>query len=67
MFRRRRPPAGGRLRHSHADHVQGGLGAAGVIVASALADLVERSNDLIGDARTYLTELKLAASGAAAR
>ena len=54
---------------SQADHVRSvaRLGAAGVIVASALADLVERSDDPIAAARAYLTELKLAASGAVAR
>lgn len=54
---------------SQPDHVRtvARLGAAGVIVASALADLVERSDDPIAAARAYLTELKLAASGAVAR
>jgi tryptophan synthase alpha chain len=54
---------------SNADHVRAvaRLGAAGVIVASALADLVERSDDPIAAARAYLGELKLAASGAVAR
>ena len=31
-----------------------------MIVASALADLVERSGDPVGAARAYLTELKQA-------
>jgi tryptophan synthase alpha chain len=38
------------------------LGAAGVIVASALADLVERSPEPVSAARTYLRELKAAAT-----
>jgi len=34
------------------------LGAAGVIVGGALADLIERSTDPVGAVRTYLRELK---------
>ena len=47
---------------SSAEHVRRAarLGAAAVIVASALADLVERSGDPVGAARAYLTELKQA-------
>jgi len=54
---------------SQADHVRSvaRLGAAGVIVASALADLVERADDPVAAARAYLTELKLAAAAAVAR
>jgi tryptophan synthase alpha chain len=55
---------------SQPDHVRrvARLGAAGVIVASALADLLERSGaDPIPAARAYVSELKLAASGAVAR
>ncbi|MCA1644368.1 MAG: tryptophan synthase subunit alpha [Chloroflexi bacterium] len=46
------------------DHVRHAakLGAAGVIVASALADLVERSTDPVATARAYLAELKHAAT-----
>jgi tryptophan synthase alpha chain len=49
---------------SQPDHVRRAAraGAAGVIVASALTDLVERSDDPIGAARTYLGEMKQAAS-----
>lgn len=45
---------------SQPDHVRrvARLGAAGVIVASALADLVERSADPVDAARTYLREMK---------
>jgi tryptophan synthase alpha chain len=55
---------------SQPDHVQrvARLGAAGVIVGSALTDLVDRSDDPVAAARAYLGELKLAcASGAIAR
>jgi tryptophan synthase alpha chain len=47
---------------SQPDHIRrvAGLGAAGVIVASALVDVVERSADPVAAARTYLTELKQA-------
>jgi tryptophan synthase alpha chain len=38
------------------------LGAAGVIVASALADLIEHSADPVAAATSYLRELKLAAT-----
>ena len=38
------------------------LGAAGVIVASALADLIERADDPVVAASTYLREMKEAAS-----
>jgi tryptophan synthase alpha chain len=53
---------------SQPDHVRSvaRLGAEGVIVGSALTDLVERSADPVAAARTYLTELKLAASRALA-
>jgi tryptophan synthase alpha chain len=49
---------------SQPDHVRrtARLGAAAVIVASALTDLVERSADPINDAKAYLRELKQAAS-----
>jgi len=49
---------------SQADHVRRAarLGAAGVIVASALTDLVERSADPIAAASAYLREMKQAAS-----
>jgi tryptophan synthase alpha chain len=49
---------------SQANHVRRAarLGAAGVIVASALTDLVERSADPIAAASTYLREMKQAAS-----
>jgi tryptophan synthase alpha chain len=49
---------------SRPEHVQrvARLGAAGAIVASALADLVERSSDPVNDARAYLQEMKAAAS-----
>jgi tryptophan synthase alpha chain len=45
---------------SQPDHVRrvARLGAAGVIVASALADLVEKSADPVEAARTYLREMK---------
>ena len=51
---------------SQPSHVQRAaeLGADGVIVASALADLVERSTDPVAAARAYLHELKQAASAA---
>ncbi|HLZ31905.1 MAG TPA: tryptophan synthase subunit alpha [Chloroflexota bacterium] len=54
---------------SQPDHVRrvARLGAAGVIVGSALSDLVDRSADPVAAARAYLTELKLAAAGALAR
>src|SRR5437667_47350 len=47
---------------SSAEHVRRAarLGAAAVIVASALADLVEHSGDPVGAARAYLTDLKQA-------
>jgi tryptophan synthase alpha subunit len=53
---------------SQPDHVQRAAraGAAGVIVASALTDLVEHSDRPIDAARAYLREMKLAAAGAAA-
>lgn len=46
------------------DHVRRAakLGAAGVIVASALIELVERSAEPVSAARDYLTELKQAAT-----
>ncbi len=49
---------------SQTQHVQqiAQLGAAGVIVASALADLVERSPEPIAAARTYLHAMKAAAA-----
>jgi tryptophan synthase alpha chain len=49
---------------SQPDHVRRAAryGAAGVIVASALTDLVERSDDPIAAAREYLSELKQAAT-----
>jgi tryptophan synthase alpha chain len=49
---------------SQPDHVRRAarFGAAGVIVASALTDLVERSPEPITAARTYLAEMKQAAS-----
>jgi tryptophan synthase alpha chain len=49
---------------SQAQHVArvAALGASGVIVASALADLIERSADPLSAARTYLAELKGASS-----
>jgi tryptophan synthase alpha chain len=49
---------------SQTDHVQrvARLGAAGVVVASALADLIERADDPVAAVRTYLRELKEAAS-----
>ena len=49
---------------SQADHVRRAarLGASGVIVASALTDLVERSADPIAAANKYLREMKQAAS-----
>jgi tryptophan synthase alpha chain len=49
---------------SQADHVRRAarLGAAAVIVASALTDLVERSADPIPAASTYLREMKQAAA-----
>ena len=49
---------------SQPDHVQrvARLGAAGVVVASALADLIERADDPVAAARTYLREMKEAAS-----
>jgi tryptophan synthase alpha chain len=45
---------------SHPDHVRrvARLGAAGVIVASALTDLVEQSANPVEAARTYLREMK---------
>lgn len=45
---------------SRPDHVQrvARLGVAGVIVASALADLIERSADPVSAAATYLREMK---------
>ncbi len=43
------------------------LGASGVIVASALADLIERSDDPVAAAREYLTELKSATRVPASR
>jgi len=53
---------------SQPDHIRtvARLGAAGAIVASALADLVERSDDPVAAARAYLRELKLAGTGAPA-
>jgi len=52
---------------SSADHVRRAarLGAAGVIVASALADVVEQSSDPVSAARAYLVELKHAATAVA--
>jgi tryptophan synthase alpha chain len=52
---------------SQPDHVQRAsrFGAQGVIVASALTDLVERSSDPIGEARAYLADMKQAASAVA--
>jgi tryptophan synthase alpha chain len=52
---------------SRAEHVQrvANLGADAVIVASALADLVERSPDPVPAARAYLQELKHAAGSPA--
>ena len=52
---------------SQPDHVRRAakLGAAGVIVASALLDLVERSPDPVPAARAYLAELKAAATAVA--
>ncbi len=49
---------------SHPDHVRrvAALGADGVIVASALVDVIERSADPVGAARAYLAELKQAAA-----
>jgi tryptophan synthase alpha chain len=49
---------------SQAEHVRRAahFGAAGVIVASALTDLVERSADPIAAARDYLREMKQAAA-----
>jgi tryptophan synthase alpha chain len=49
---------------SQPDHIRrvAELGAAGAIVASALADLVERSPDPVAAARAYLSELKAATS-----
>jgi tryptophan synthase alpha chain len=54
---------------SQPDHVRSvaRLGAEGVIVGSALTDLIDRSPDPIVAARTYLVELKQAASGTLAR
>jgi tryptophan synthase alpha subunit len=43
------------------------LGAAGVIVASALVDLLERSADPVSSARTFLREMKAGGAPAAAR
>ena len=43
------------------------LGASGVIVASALADLIERSDDPVAAAREYLMELKSATRVPASR
>jgi tryptophan synthase alpha chain len=50
---------------SQPDHVRRAarLGAAGVIVASALTDLVEHSDDPVTAARAYLVEMKQAAVG----
>jgi len=49
---------------SQPDHVQRAarVGAAGVIVASALTDLVEKSDNPIAAATTYLREMKQAAT-----
>jgi tryptophan synthase alpha chain len=49
---------------SQPDHVQrvARLGAEGVIVASALADLIDRADDPVAAADTYLREMKEAAS-----
>ena len=49
---------------SRPDHVSrvARLGAAGVIVASALADLIDRADDPVAAASTYLREMKEAAS-----
>ena len=49
---------------SQTDHVRRAarFGASGVIVASALTDLVERSSDPIAAARDYLREMKQAAA-----
>lgn len=50
---------------SRPEHVAGvaRLGAQGVIVASALADLIERADDPVEAASTYLREMKEATSG----
>ena len=47
---------------SRPEHVRrvAGLGADGVIVASALAELLERSSNPVEDARAYLAEMKAA-------
>jgi tryptophan synthase alpha chain len=52
---------------SRPEHVQrvAALGADGVIVASALADLVEHSADPVADARPYLASMKNSAAPAA--
>ena len=52
---------------SRPEHVQrvADLGADGVIVASALADLIERADDPVQAAREYLAELKNAAGSTA--